>query len=464
MVFVDRDEELSILDSEFRQLAERASLIVIYGRRRVGKTELIKEFGRKQNHLYFLATLQSKEEVIRNFSLKAAEFFNDKATLAQPHTTWEGFFEYLVKEIKTRKTPIVLAFDEFTYLIQQDHATPSIFQYQWDEKLKNLPVMLILCGSYVGMMEKEVISYKSPLYGRSSRQLFVLELDFSYLREFMPSYSKEQLVELYAILGAVPFYLLQFDPKKTPLENVKNVFLDKSRSLYNDGLLLLREEVKEPRNYLSILKAISFGKTTPKEIADNAHLDQLLVGKYLDVLRGMKLVSRFVPVTEKNPEKSKKGIYKITDNYYDFWLKFVYPYSDYIEEGRQNELMKNIIAPNFGTYVGRAFEALARKKLIELNRKGKLPFSFEHVGAWWSGETEIDIVAPNPKTKEILFVEVKWSNLKEKEVSGILTSLKEKAALVNWNNENRKEYYAVIAKKLQKKEKYDALLIDLDDF
>lgn len=464
MAFVDRNEELSILDNEFKQLPKRASLVVVYGRRRVGKTELIKEFGKKHEHIYLLATLQSKEEVIRNFSLKVAGFFEDNAVLAQPHTTWEGFFEYLAKEIKSRKKPIVLAFDEFTYLIQQDRATPSIFQYYWDEKLKNLPVMLILCGSYVGMMEKEVLSYKSPLYGRSTRQLFVLELGFNNLREFMPDYSKERLVELYAILGAVPFYLLQFDRDKTPLENIGNVFLDKSRSLFNDGLLLLREEVKEPRNYLSILKAISFGKTTPKEIADNAHLDQLLVGKYLDVLRGMKLVSRFVPVTEKNPEKSKKGIYKITDHYYDFWLKFVYPYSDYIEEGRQAELVKNIIAPNLGSYVGRAFEALARKKLIELNKNNKLPFTFEHVGAWWSGETEIDIVALNPKTKEILFVEVKWSDLKEDEVSGILTNLKKNAAFVNWNNEARREYYAVIAKKLPKKEIKNVLLMDLEDF
>jgi hypothetical protein len=463
MTFVDRDEELSILDDEFGQFPKRASLVVIYGRRRVGKTELIKEFGKKRDHIYLLATLQSKEEVIRNFSLKVAEFFGDKSVLAQPHTTWEGFFEYLIKELKARKTPLILAFDEFTYLIQQDHAIPSIFQYYWDEKLKDLPVMLVLCGSYVGMMEKEVLSYKSPLYGRSTRQLFVLELDFKYLHEFMPNYSKEQLVELYAILGAVPFYLLQFDQDKPPMDNVRTVFLDKSRSLFNDGLLLLREEVKEPRNYLSILKAISFGKTTPKEIADNAHLDQLLVGKYLDVLRGMKLVSRFVPVAEKNPEKSKKGIYKITDHYYDFWLKFVYPYSDYVEEGRQDELIKNIIAPNFGAYVGRAFEALARKKLIELNKKGKLPFTFEHVGAWWSGETEIDLVALNPKTKEILFAEVKWSDLKEGEVSGILSGLKEKAALVKWNIDGRKEYYAVIAKKLLKKEK-NALLMDLEDF
>ncbi|MEW6529044.1 MAG: ATP-binding protein [Candidatus Micrarchaeota archaeon] len=281
----------------------------------------------------------------------------------------------------------------------------------------------------------------------------------------MPRYSKEKLVELYAILGAVPFYLLQFDPDKAPLDNVRTIFLDKSRSLFNDGLLLLREEVKEPRNYLSILKAISFGKTTPKEIADNAHLDQLLVGKYLDVLKGMKLVSRLVPVTEKNPEKSKKGIYKITDNYYNFWLKFIYPYLDYIEEGRQDELVKDIISPNFGSYVGMVFEALARKKLIELNKKNRLPFTFERIGAWWCGETEIDAVALNSRTKEILFAEVKWSNLKEKEVSVILTGLREKAKHVKWNNDNRKEYYAVIAKRLPKKEKNDkVLLFDLDDF
>ncbi|MBI5636312.1 ATP-binding protein, partial [Candidatus Micrarchaeota archaeon] len=410
---MDRIAELDALNEEFAGLEKRSSLAVVYGRRRVGKTELIKEFTKAKNHVYFLATLQSKEEVVKNFSLKAAEFFQDKAAQAQPHVTWNGFFEYLAKEIKARKKPIILAFDEFTYLIQQDRATPSVFQYHWDETLKNLPVMLILCGSYVGMMEKEVLSYKSPLYGRTNRRLQVTQLDFKHVREFAPQYSKKQLVELYAILGAVPFYLRQFDSSKTPLENVEQAFLDKTKSLYNDGLLMLREELKEPRNYLSILKAISFGKTTQKEIADNAHLEPLLVGKYLDVLKGMKIVSRLVPATEKNPEKSKKGLYRITDNYYDFWLKFVYPYAEYVEEGRCSELMKNIISPSFNAYVGRSFEALAKKKLVELNQQGKLPFSFERIGGFWHGDCEIDLVALNEKTKEILFAEVKWSDLDE---------------------------------------------------
>ena len=138
--------------------------------------------------------------------------------------------------------------------------------------------------------------------------------------------------------------------------------------------------------------------------------------------------------------------------------------SDYVEEDRQDELLKNIIAPNFNAYVGgRAFEALARKKMIELNKEGKLPFVFERIGAWWRGGAEIDVVALNQKTREILFAEVKWSDLKEKDVSAILSELKGKALLVDWNNGGRKEYYAVIAKKLRKKEREGALLFDLDD-
>jgi len=464
MKFVNRTEELSVLEEEFSKLKQSASLVVVYGRRRIGKTELIKEFAKTHEHIYFLATLQSKEEVISKFSLKAAEFFKDDGTAAQPHTKWDGFFEYLAREIKNRGKPLVLIFDEFTYLIQQDSSVLTVFQYYWDEKMKQLPVLLILCGSYVGMMEREILSYKSPLYGRSTRQLFVTELGLEHLHEFAPKYSKTQLVELYAILGGVPFYLLQFDNEKSPIQNIRGVLLDRTRSIYNDGLMLLRDELKEPRNYLSILKAISFGKTTQKEIADNARLDPLLVGKYLDVLRGMKLVGRFVPVTEKNPEKSKKGIYRISDNYYDFWLKFVYPYSDYVEEGRQKELVANLIEPNFNAYVGRAFEALARKKMIEWNKKNKLPFAFERIGSWWRGDGEIDLVALNEKTKEILFTEVKWMDLEKKEVSGLLSELKRKSSLVEWNNEVRKEHFAIIARTLDKKDFGGALLLDLDDF
>lgn len=463
MFFVDRDEELKVLEDEFARLGKQASLAVIYGRRRIGKTELIKRFLSGRPHIYFLATLQSREEVVAGMSMKAAEFFGDRATAENPHTTWSGFLGYLARELKQFDKPFVIVFDEFTYLVQQDAAVPSILQQYWDEHFKNMPVMVILCGSYVGMMEKEVLAYRSPLYGRRTRQLFVVDIGIGHIREFFPHYSKEDLVELYAVLGGVPYYLLKFDPSKKVRENILVNFLEKDKPLFNDGLVLLREELKEPRNYLSILKAISFGKVSQKEIADHAHLEPALVGKYLDVLRGMKVVSRIVPVTEKNPEKSRRGIYAIKDRYYNFWLRFVYPYADYVEEGRSGELMKNMIAPALGSFVGMAFEGIARNALLRLNAQNKLPCYFEKIGQWWHRDVEIDVVCLNAKTKDMLVGEVKWADLGEKEVASIAARLRNSAKEILWHNDLRKEHYCIIARKIKAKPEPGLILLELDD-
>jgi AAA+ ATPase superfamily predicted ATPase len=463
MVFVDRKDELKALEDEFSNLGRAASLSVIYGRRRIGKTELIKKFVSSHEHIYFLATLQSKEEVIEKFSAKAAEFFHDTATMEKPHTSWDAFFKYLIREIKNSNKPIVIAFDEFTYLIQQDSSITSIFQYYWDEHLKDLPVMVILCGSYVGMMESEVLSHKSPLYGRRTIQLYLEELDFEYLADFFPGYSKEERIILNSVLGNIPSYLLRFDPSINVHDNILVNFLDKRKALFADGLILLRDELKEPRNYLSILKAISYGRNTQKEIADHAHLEPALVGKYLDVLRGMKIVHRIVPITEKNPERSKKGIYQIRDNYYNFWLRFVYPFADFVEEGRAKELMNNTIGPNFNSFVGRSFEKLVRDSLLELNKRKKLPAYFERIGPWWGGDSEIDHIALNNKSKEIMFIEVKWSELTSTDCNSILNNLVEKAKKVGWNVEGRKEYFCIVAKKIKAKKLPKVLFLELND-
>lgn len=354
-------------------------------------------------------------------------------------------------------------FDEFTYLIQQDAAVPSIFQYHWDEHLKDLPVMLVLCGSYVSMMEDAVLAHKSPLYGRRTRQMFVTQLPFKHLKEFFPDYSKEELVEVYAVLGGVPYYLLKFDSSKSVRENIKANFLEKDKALFNDGVFLVREELKEPRNYLSIMKGIAFGKSTQKEIADYAHLEPALVGKYLDVLRGMKLVSRSVPVTEKNPEKSRKGLYRVNDRYYDFWLKFVYPYADYVEEGRGRELYENMIAPELNAFVGRSFETLAREALVGLNTRKKLPAYFERIGSWWSGTSEIDLVGVNWKTKDLLLGEVKWAELGRTDVKSIVRGLEEKSKEIPWQTDARHVHYCVVAKKLLVKDVPGVFLLDLND-
>ena len=403
-MFVGRTQELRKLDEAFE--SSKASFAVVYGRRRVGKTELLHEFQKKREGLYFLSTYQNHEELLKQFSLKTSEFLGDEAVRLQPFTKWDAFLTYLANALKKTGKKTVVVFDEFTYLIEKDEAVPSIIQSYWDQYFSKLPIMLVLCGSYVGMMEKEVLGIKSPLYGRSDLQIQLTELSFKEVSKFYPKLGFGELLKFYSITGGIPAYLLKLDEGKSFEENLLNKVFDKTEFLYNDARALILEEVKEPRNYFSILRAISFGKNTQKEISDFTGILASSVGKYLDVLKGMRLIKRTVPVTE-NPEKSRRGTYELADNYYSFWFRFVEPNADLVENQTAREYLEGKeFKEKFNTYLGKVFENVCKEYLIELNKKKAIEFN--KIGKYWLNETEIDWLALGEKQNTAC--ECKYSN------------------------------------------------------
>lgn len=406
-MFVDRLEEKSVFEGEYGRLGEQASLMVVYGRRRAGKTSLVTEFLKEKKGIYFLATLQPEAENAKSFSAAAARFFGDSAVAQNPFADWDGFFEYLVREVEGFGKPLVLAFDEFTYLVQQNRAFPSILQKYWDTKLAHLPIMLVLSGSYVGMTEREILSYKAPLYGRARKTIHLGEMSFPWLSHFLPNYALEELVGAYAAAGGSPAYLLAFDAKK-PLKKNFPLFFDKTSFLHNDAEALLRDELREPRTYFSLLKAIAFGRNSLKEASDYTGLPPFTALKYLSVLRGLGLIERRVPVTEKNPEKSRRGAYLIGDNYYSFWMRFVQPNLDRIETRTVPEYLESKeFKQDFQTYTGRIFEKICMQHFRWLNSSQKLGFT--RVGNWWNRQgEEIDFIALGDG--KAAFAECKWTN------------------------------------------------------
>jgi len=460
--FVDRGEEIKSLNESYQNLSKKSALVVVYGRRRIGKTELLRNFLAGKEGVYLLATLQPIAQNIANFSQRAAEFFHDDAIKTNPFTTWDGFFQYLVRELRRRNRPTVIIFDEFTYLVQEDRAVPSIFQKYWDEHLKDLPVMFILCGSFIGMMETEVLGYKASLYGRRAKQLYVEEVPFRELAKFLPKYSSAQLVEAYSLVGGMPYYLLQLSEEGSIGENILR-FTKKDSILYNDAHWVLREELREPRIYYSILRAIAAGKTTQNEIAQSCYLKTNEVGPYLATLADMKLIERRIPATEPKPERSRHGSFRIRSNYYRFWFRFIYENQDFIEQNRQVELVDEIIIPQVNTYVGPIYEDVVRETLTTMNKKGLLPFKFDIIGSWWSRKEEIDVVTVNDHAKSIVFGEVKWAALNEREVLDIRKELIRKSKLVEWNRDARIEHYLVVAKAAPKVKLEDTTVLSLDD-
>jgi AAA+ ATPase superfamily predicted ATPase len=419
-MFIDRTAELAYLNKLHKGSGGR--LLIVYGRRRIGKTELLRQFSKDKKHLFFSSDLSSEQEQLRQFTEKIFQVTGESFLETQPFTSWEGLFTYVFDNLM-EKVPLIII-DEFPYLCISNNALPSILQKIWDEKSKQSNGFLVLCGSYMSFMEKEVLGHKSPLFGRRTGQLFLKSLDYKDIHGFFPHYSERDRVSAYAILGGTPAYLLQFSDQQTIERNVKDIILNKNTFLHSEPRFLLMEELREPSIYFSILKAIAFGKTKLNEIVQETGIDDRpKVNKYLTVLRELHMVRREVPVTEDKPHKSRRGIYTLYDPFFRFWFRYLYPNMSYLEEGDIDFVWKQKIQPDFKGFVGFIFEDICIQKLKRMNRENKLPFKAERIGRWWDGNGEIDIVALDGKGS-FLFCECKWT--RRKIGVNILTKLQDK--------------------------------------
>jgi len=457
-MFIDRTDELNYLEDLNKTSGSR--LLILYGRRRVGKTELLRQFSKGKKHLFFSSDLSSEQEQMRQFTEKIFQVTTDSFLQTQPFNSWEALFRYIYDHV-TKKIQIVII-DEFPYLCISNKALPSILQKIWDEKAKETNIFFILCGSYMSFMEREILGSKSPLYGRRTGQLVLQSLSFEDVDDFFPDYSPKDRVYSYAVLGGTPAYLERFNSKKTLEQNIKKEILNKNSFLYSEPRFLLMEELREPSVYFSILKAISLGKTRLNEIVQETGLgDSYKVNKYISVLRGLHIVRREIPITEDKPYKSRKGIYILDDPFFRFWFRYIFPNLSYLEMGDIDYVWKEKIKPDLDSFVGFIFEDICIQKLRRLNRNNKLPFKAQSLGRWWDRKDEIDIVAFDSKGS-FLFCECKWRS--KKIGLGTLNELQRKSD--KFPDANRK-YYGFFSKsgfskelKEMSKERTNILLID----
>jgi len=444
--FIDRKRELSLLEERYQ--SGKAEFVVIYGRRRVGKTALIEKFLEGKKGVRLLAREESKTLQLNRFSSILAEFFGDEFLKKAPFRDWDGLLEYLAQ--KAEKERVVVAIDEFPNLLKEERGLPSILQDYWNRKLSKTKLFLILCGSSISMMER-VLGYRSPLYGRRTGQLLLKPFRFLDVFEYVRDLRRA--VEIYSVFGGTPAYLLEADPKKDIFTNLEKILREDSFIL-RDVEFVLRQELTEPRYYFSILLSIARGNRRIGLISNDTGLGIGLVNKYLHVLADLQLVQRVVPVTEG--ERSKKGLWFLSDNLFDFWFRFIYPHLDEIERGKPERTMEEIKS-SFEEYMGRHFEQICREILEEMNYQSFLPSRFSRIGPWWHGEREIDAVGINFESGDALFVECKWRERVDAEK--VLENLKEKAKHVPRRKKGR-EYFAIFARSFGKKVE-GALLFDL---
>ena len=473
MKFYNREDEMTLLKSYYSLKNKKSVFIVIAGRRRIGKTRLVRESLKQQKYLDFFVSIKEKGLLLNEFSQEIKQ----KLGYSPEFRSFEEFLSYIFNT----QDNLIISFDEFQNIDKIDRSFISSLQKYWDRFKDTKHFVIIVTGSYIGMIKKIFQNKKAPLYGRADCFLKLQPLSYKISLEIMDDLGikdKRCKIQLYGILGGIPRYyeFLENIPdlsKKNVLEIIHELFLNKNSMLPFEGKNMLVEEFgKRYRIYFSINESISRGKNTLTDIANAIYQKPTTIPKHLLALEDyFEIIKRTYPVTDKI---SKKSRYMINDYFLLFWFYFIYKNIRYFEEDTR-EYVSREISEKMSVYFGPVFEQISKEFLINLNKHDELTFSFDKIDQWWGYyrednirmNLEIDLIALNENTKEIGFFECKWQDLNTERALKILEELKRKAGYVEWNNNKRKEYFGLIGRKIRDKSNLREkgfLVFDLDDF
>lgn len=413
-MFVARERELDALERMYRK--DSFQMAVIYGRRRVGKTSLIDEFTKDKPTLFFTAQQKTTRQNLELFSAAAYAFFHMPESLPA-FGTWHDAISFVAERAAGWEAtdPFVFVFDEFLYAAMADPSLPSALQVAIDHGFLQTSAKIVLCGSNEGFMETEVLGSKSPLFGRRTMQIRLLPFDYLDAARMLPGASPEELVAYYATFGGTPYYLAQIEPGRGYAANVRDLCFDRLGMLYEEPLMLLREELQEPALYNSTLDAIGAGATTASRIAQQAGINQNSIGRYLRILDDLGIIEKAVPLG--GGASSRDARWHIKDPFFAYWYRFVSRYLGSIEEGAGEAVSKYATQGQaFDTYVGRQFKKICLQWVMRQSAAGQLPFAALEFGQWWGTDpsaheqADIDVVATNAIEHEFLVGECKWRN------------------------------------------------------
>ena len=419
-MFIGRESEINFLNERYQ--SPNAELIVLYGRRRVGKTELIKEFCKDKKHIFYLCNEYTNNVQLTNFSKKILGY-NTNNLISDSFSDWERAFNYLGELNSDEK--IVIVIDEFPYMVKGDKSIPSILQGVWDHNLMHKNIMLILSGSSMSFFENEILGYKNPLYGRSTGIYKLEPLEYTDAVKFFPNYSNEDKLIAYAILGGIPHYLKQFNPNESLEDNIIKRVLTKGTILFGEVDYLIHQELREPAVYNSIIEAIAAGCNTFSKIIDHSKIDSQKITVYLKNLTELGIIKKefSTSATTKDKVNNSKGEYIICDNLFSFYYKYIFHYMGEYELAKSNILWNALIKNDLHHFSSKAFENVCIGYLYNLASKGELPGAFINFGRWWGKTThkttegklittpeEIDILGVDITKKKYILGECKFRN------------------------------------------------------
>jgi AAA+ ATPase superfamily predicted ATPase len=450
-LLIDREKELNELDLLLEEPG--AHLLAVSGRRRLGKTTLLLEWARRSNqpYVYWVASRAPGPLLLRQFSqaIWRQTHPDDVTPVTFSFDHWSEAFEQVARLAANRQHIVIL--DEFPYAVETDSSLPSVLQNAWDHHLKDTPLVMVLCGSHVGMME-QLLRYDAPLFGRMVGPLRIMPLPFRALAQFFPRYTAAERVAVWAIMGGVPAYLERLDDSQTIAANVRRHIFRSTGLFRTDPDHLLHESLREPQNYVAILLALAAGHHRVTDIVSTAGMPSAKqADPYLARLRRLGFIQRKLPATipEAKRATSRLGRYALADHYLRFYFRFIWPHQGLLEQGLYDRLW-SLISEQLRAFVGEtAFEDLSREWVLAQAQAGRLPFSPDRAGSHWGKGVQVDVAAVNWRERNILLGECKWGiesvgravvrELVEKKTPKVLQALPDDGA--NW-----KVHYAFFAR------------------
>ncbi len=422
-MFIGRDAELAFLQNKYDE--KKGQLIVLYGRRRVGKTETLREFCKGKPHVFYSCTQSTDKVQLSKFSKQVFKENIPAKKYISEFADWESALRSVL-DLPYGNQKKMLIIDEFPYMCKGNKSIPSILQNLWDAELKDQNVMLVLCGSAMSFIEKDLLAEKNPLYGRATGIYKMTEMGFYDAAKFFPNYSDTDKVLAYSILGGIPHYLRQFNPELSVAENIKRNILTKGCVLYSEVDFLLHQELRETPIYNSIIEAVALNNTKLNDISTKSLVeDTSKTSVYLKNLIELGIVEREFSVDSKTREKANanRGTYRLTDSFFRFWYAFGFTNYSQLEDGDVDGVYDYVIAPALDQFASYAFEDICKAFVREMQKQNALPFRYSKMGRWTGkttiydkdapngmrvGETEIDLLAIGPGENEYLVGECKY--------------------------------------------------------
>lgn len=405
-MFLCRNKELEFLNKKYNE--DSFECIIIYGRRRVGKTSLIKEFCKDKSTVFFSALDTTSKENLVAISESIAVYEGENSDSARIFPDFDAALNKITKLGQNQR--LVLVIDEYPYLAKSEPSISSRLQHIIDHQWQNTKLFVILCGSSMSFMANQVLGYQSPLYGRRTGQCKIKPLDYYETAMFYPNACIEDKALIYGITGGIPLYILRLGYKNNLPESITSNILDTSSFLFEEPNNLLKQELREPAIYNSIIGAIATGSSRLNEISTKTDIQSAVCSKYLDTLIELGIVFRETPFGEKN---GRKSYYYLSDNFFRFWYRFIPKALSAINMGVADKYYQVNIAPQLSHYMGLVFEQMCKEYLGQQARNG---LYLTEIGQWWGSDpktkkqVQIDIVASTMDEDTYLVGSCKYKN------------------------------------------------------